>query len=146
MSTWAHVLGLIYYDYWAMSTHPRPADASMERACEYIYREAQNRAIPCGSEGGLSLDICKGSRGPILVFSGDLRDYENEAEILKFVKSMCDLPENWNKKHNNVAQCVDVRNLCVSVHVEFKDYIIVYDYDHKKGLTTVREKDVLLQE
>jgi len=123
MSVWTHVAGIVRFD------DIRIINAKLDWLGEPVRWEDddeekwRNCILPCGSEGSLEYQIYE-NPDPCCVarwcvqFWGDLRDYDDEEEIIDYFKKIT--KDKW------------VRQGVFTIHVEFyRTRTFVYDVDKK---------------
>jgi len=143
MSQWTHVAGAVRIDCWNFEPGWEKKQKKEKERIEKMFgipckfstvqgesdeelierwgKEYRLCNVPCGEEGsvlweftrtGSSSDI---SRGIVSIW-GDLRDYDNEDEIIKWFKSVI---KKFSAGHNKYG--FDIRDAVLSIEVEFKN-------------------------
>ncbi|WP_291726145.1 hypothetical protein [Bernardetia sp.] len=94
MSKWTHVNASIRFDSILHKHPPLPTEKELGLICTINNgSEWENSFIPCGSEGSLRYNVIKNpnisdSAAMLVVFYGDLRDYDDEREIMHYFKDL----------------------------------------------------------
>lgn len=120
MSQWTHVNASIRFD--SLLGDGKPTVRELGIINSY-YNPYEFSIIPSGSEGSIEYTIVDtGSENAlaanVVVFSGDLRDYENEQEILRYFK--------------RIVKNKTIRSGILEIDIETKDTIL-YRYRFNKG-------------
>ena len=115
MSQWTHVNASIRFD--GLLGMGLPTENDLDAIC--TYEDWKDTDMPCGSEGGLQYSIVRNPdtscmAAMVVVFYGDLRDYDDASEIIEY----------FNKITNGKM----IRNGVLEIEVEFKETLI-YRYD-----------------
>lgn len=80
MSRWTHVLGVIRYDSFSRNVWPEPHNK--EEICalemEIVADSYQRARVPHGSEGPIEMQFKQSQRGPLVIVTGDLRDFDED--------------------------------------------------------------------
>ena len=78
MSQWTHILGVIRFDTMSKNVWPKPLDEETVTLKEndFIHNIFKNTPLPEGSEGPIRVDTILTNRGPTVIITGDLRDFE----------------------------------------------------------------------
>lgn len=110
MSIWTHIVGVIRFDS-IQCIEENNFNCGNTVSFDDPEEKWDACNVPCGSEGSLEISYwknpCKSSMASdtVTIF-GDLRDYENEQEIIDYFNSL--IKDKW------------VRQACFSLHVEYK--------------------------
>jgi hypothetical protein len=124
MSQWTHVNASIRFDE-IMNIGLLPTEKELGKICRWEDEDTShwdNPDLPCGSEGSIDYKIIKNPDGScmaamVVVFFGDLRDYDNADEILNYFE--------------RVTKGKMIRSGVLEIDVESKDTLI-YRYDSNK--------------
>ena len=88
MSTWTHVIGSIRFD--GLLGMTPPPDCGIACSFEDDKEQWDKCNIPCGSEGSLTILTWQNPKPAMALYTatifGDLRDYEDEQEIIEYFK------------------------------------------------------------
>lgn len=133
MSQWTHVLGMIRYDYmaqncWCSNTGGKPECYNIIEKLKLL-RKIYKTNVPSGSEGPLQVSVIRSDRGPIVLFSGDLRDFGEFQipEILKWLKLTSKSVEDSNKELNDYLNSLSLRDSIISIDIEYyKKYKVLF--------------------
>jgi len=119
MSQWTHVNASIRFD--GILNTGLPTEKELGKICRWEDEDTSHwdhPDLPCGSEGSIKYQIIKSTdysmAAMVVVFYGDLRDYENVDEILEYFK--------------RITQGKMIRSGILEIDVEFQS-IFVYRYD-----------------
>jgi len=135
MSVWTHVLGVIRFDSFAKNTYPEPHNKE-----EFLDYELMNlndifkRNVPFGSEGPIEINFVQTNRGPVMLLTADLRDFdkENVKEILNWLNDgIKELFERQKRADSFYFKMFMVRDCNIRCDVEFeKEYFyIVFNWE-----------------
>lgn len=124
MSQWTHVNASIRFD--GMSEIELPSEKDLGRICRWDdedWSHWENPDLPCGSEGSIEYKIIKNPlksclAAMVIVFYGDLRDYNNVNEILEYF--------------NKIIKNRSIRSGILEIEVEYGD-TLVYRFDYDKN-------------
>ena len=125
MSIWTHVLGLVRYDSITQNVWPEPKNKGNTVAEELeVIRNFYSNNIPEGSEGPLQVDFFLANRGPIVVITGDLRDFAipQVSGIVKWLNDCYAEALEYIKKHHFMLH---LRDSCISCTVEPDKIILI---------------------
>ena len=113
MSIWTHVAGCIRYDGLLNNPSIESLEELIGSTCSFAdsHEKLDMCGVPCGSEGSIEYHIIENPEQNhlakyVMVFWGDLRDYENLAEI-----------ETWFRKISTHKK-FPTRNAVISAVVE----------------------------
>ena len=125
MSIWTHVLGIIRYDSFAANMSPVAVNKDQILAAQMQQiSDSYQRSIPSGSEGPLDIQVILTNRGPTVVITGDLRDFE-EADLQEIITWLNSQPDSLGNSLETMTFIRDVNILC---DVESNgEYAIKYD-------------------
>lgn len=123
MSQWTHVNASIRFD--GLLGMGLPTEKELGRICRWEDEDTShwdNSELPCGSEGSIEYKaVTTGGENSlacmVIVFAGDLRDYEDTDAILKYFTKLTD-----GKM---------IRSGILEIDVEYKDTKI-YTHDSEK--------------
>lgn len=88
MSVWMHILGIVRYDSMALNCYPGPNNKEQIVINELVeLKNIYNNNLPHGSEGPIELNFVITDRGPTIVITGDLRDFEDNQKILDWLNN-----------------------------------------------------------
>ena len=121
MSQWTHVNAAIRFD--GVLGMGLPTQKELGKICKWEDEDTShwdNPELPCGSEGSIEYTIVKtGSENSMacmaVIFTGDLRHYDNAEEILEYFK--------------RITSGKMVRSGILEIDIEFQDTII-YQFDN----------------
>ena len=90
MSTWTHINASIRFD--GIFQEELPTEKDLGKMCKWEdedYSHWDNAELPCGSEGSIEYRIIKNEipdclATMVVVFYGDLRDYDDIEEVLSY--------------------------------------------------------------
>lgn len=90
MSQWTHVNASIRFD--SVFNLGLPTEDELGRICDFYDEDTShwdNSILPCGSEGSIRYEIIRNEKDSdlaamVIVFYGDLRDYDNKDYILEY--------------------------------------------------------------
>ncbi len=125
MSQWTHVNASIRYD--SILEHGAPTKEELGRICNWEDEDTshwQDPDLPCGSEGSLHYEIIKTGGETSLasnavIFTGDLRDYEDVDEILEYF--------------DRITKGKMIRSGVLEIVVEYKETLVYrFDSENKK--------------
>lgn len=124
MSQWTHINASIRFD--GILGMGLPTEKELGRICRWEDEDTShwdNPDLPCGSEGSIEYTIVKtGSENSLacmaVIFTGDLRDYDNVDEILQYF--------------DRITKGKMIRSGVLEIDVEFRQ-IYVYRYDSDLG-------------
>lgn len=139
MSQWTHILGIIRYDYmaqncWCSETDGLPECYNPEEKIKLL-TTLYNENIPEGSEGPIEVSVINSNRGPIIVLSGDLRDFGNE-DVQEIVNWITAVNKEICLQNDKVIDSIDVlviRDSIISIDVEnYPKYKIIFTPEKKE--------------
>lgn len=124
MSQWTHVNASIRFD--GIMRMGLPTEQELGRMCRWEDEDTSHwddSILPCGSEGSIQYQIVRNPNessvaAMVVVFYGDLRDYNSEEEILKYF--------------NTITKGKMIRSGMLEIDIEFKT-TNTYCYDSDKG-------------
>jgi len=124
MSQWTHVNASIRFD--GIMNMGLPTEKELGKVCRWEDEDTShwdNADLPCGSEGSIDYKIIKNPdescmAAMVVVFFGDLRDYDSADEILKYFE--------------RIVKGKMIRSGVIEIDVEFKD-TLVYRYDSENN-------------
>lgn len=125
MSQWTHINASIRFD--GIMNLGLPTEKELGKICRWEDEDTshwENPDLPCGSEGSINYKIIKNPNthsiaAMVVVFYGDLRDYSDVDEILKYFE--------------RITKGKAIRSGVLEIDVEFKD-TIVYRFDSEKEI------------
>lgn len=125
MSQWTHVNASIRFD--AVLGHGMPTEKELGKICRFTDADTSHWSdsdLPCGSEGSIEYKIIKNPddnhiAAAVVVFYGDLRDYDNVDEILAYFNRI-------------VGTQKLIRSGILEIDVEF-DRSLIYRHDIESG-------------
>ncbi len=123
MSQWTHVNAAIRFD--GLLGMGIPTIKDLGKICRWEDSDTShwtNPELPCGSEGSIEYSIVKtGSENSLacmaVIFTGDLRDYDDADEILEYFK--------------RITNGKMVRSGILEIEIEYKGGIIYQFYNGK---------------
>lgn len=130
MSKWTHVNASIRFD--GLTNKTLPTKKELGIVCKYGDEDEsrwENPDLPCGSEGSIDYRIIKNPdkdcvAAMVVVFWGDLRDYDNIDEILQYFEE--------------ITIGKDIRSGILEIDVEFREILIYrYNQDTEKWVRCV---------
>lgn len=131
MSQWTHVNASIRFD--GILGMGQPTEKDLGQICRFgDEQDWENSIIPCGSEGSIEYKIVKTGdendmASMVVVFTGDLRDYDDANEIIKYF--------------NDIVKERMIRSGILEIEVEFQYILILqYDYEKKSFVTVAKSK------
>ncbi len=95
MSQWTHVNASIRFD--GLMGMGLPTESDLGQMCKWGDEDTshwETSKLPCGSEGSIEYTVVKtGGENSLacmaVIFTGDLRDYEDKEEILNYFTELC---------------------------------------------------------
>lgn len=134
MSRWTHVLGIIRFEDVDKNIWPKPRVDRSERKANLIHKLFQRTVIPSGSEGPLNIQTIITDRGPTVILTGDLRDFdrENINEICEYLNKVINIiKEDKRLIGKELPMYMSVRDAMINCDIEYyeKKVIIYFDFD-----------------
>lgn len=137
MSQWTHILGVIRYDYmaqvcWCSKTNGRPSCWNPKQKIK-ILKSLYKKDVPTGSERPIEVKVINSSRGPIVVLSGDLRDFggDDVKQIVTWLNNISKEVDKDNKKAEDAEDTLDLRDSIVNCDVEYWSHRLIFSYKDK---------------
>jgi len=137
MSQWTHIIGAVRFDTLALSISPeiKEKEDIVDAQIELIKESFEHS--PSGSEGAVEIGVVKSKRGPIVVISGDLRDFgiEDKEGIIIWLNnsnnSLLSAAKQMTSIHG-IGGMFFVRDVSISVEVEYEGiFDIIYDMEER---------------
>jgi hypothetical protein len=137
MSQWTHVNGNIRIDSFGFLFQDKKLNSAKHQIERILgpmstWEEPNDKCtLPIGSEGSIEYQTYTNSSENAMArysvqFWGDLRNYDNFKEILKWFKDIC---KKFEKDKDNLT-CI--RNAVLYVDIEFKENYIIYWNNNKR--------------
>jgi len=139
MSQWTHVLGVIKYDYWAQNCWSSDSSRKDKKPDCYdpigrikLLKKIYNKNRPEGSEGPVQVSVINSNRGPMVIISGDLRDF-GRTEVEKIVKWLNCTTRDVEKENDlgDDDNTLSLRDYAILCRIEYysKEVFIIHDKD-----------------
>ena len=129
MSQWTHVNASIRFD--SILGQGIITEKELGKMCKWEDKDTshwEDSKLPCGSEGSIEYEIVQtggenSMAAQVVVFAGDLRDYDDDKEILNYFKSITE-----NKM---------IRSGILEIDVEYKTKLIfIFDSTANEWIKT----------